>query len=202
MQDFRACTAHEVRANCVRFVRNTGARRRLVYNVIADKTDTRCAPMLIRRLRRCIYDPANDEISPEGSPDYLGVPERVIPAPDRFAGMFTDVICINYQSGRMHFLADVVGSPTGDPYMSTLEASRLLGVKDRTVRRWAEDARLDAQRTAGGKKRAGSWRVSVESVRSLLPDPSVLDAGKEARRYVAKPKPKPEIPGQMGFTSD
>jgi excisionase family DNA binding protein len=173
----------------------------MVYTHLADKSDTRCARMLIRRLRRCLYDPSTDEVALPGPPDYLGVPKRVAPAPARYAGTFTDVICINYQGGRLHFLADVIGSPTGDPYMSTLEASKLLGVKDRTVRRWAEDGRLDAQRTAGGKKRPGSWRVSVESVRRLLPDPTVLDAGQEARRYVAPP-PEPEIPGQMGFGTD
>ena len=172
-----------------------------VYTPNADKSDKRCVPMLIRRMRRCLYDATTDEVALGGSPDYLGVPKRVIPAPARYSGTFTDVICINYQGGRLHFLADVIGSPNGDPIMSTLEASKLLGVKDRTVRRWAEDGRLDAQRTAGGKKRPGSWRVSVESVRRLLPDPTVLDAGQEARRYVAPP-PEPEIPGQMGFGTD
>jgi len=141
--------------------------------------------MLIRRLRVCGYDPFTDKVDPRGQKNYRGVPERVIPAPAEYAAQFTDVVCINYKSGRLHFLAEVIGSPSGDPYMTTGMAAELLGVNRRTVARWAESGRLDAKRTAGGKKREGSWRVTVESVRRRMADPSLLDAGAEARRFVA-----------------
>jgi excisionase family DNA binding protein len=135
--------------------------------------------MLIRHLRQIHgFDRATGSVSFFGELGNPAEPQRVAAAPERFAP-YTDIVRIRDAStgGWSLFLADVVGAPGGDEYISTKDAAKLLGVEDRTVRRWAESGRLEAVRTAGGAKRPGSWKVSLSSVRSQVADPRELDPG-------------------------
>jgi excisionase family DNA binding protein len=127
--------------------------------------------MLVRRLRHINdYDTSTQAVSIAGTVDGPSEWERVGPAPRGF-GPYTDVVRLEIGGRWAYFLADVMGSPRGDGSMSTTEAAQILGVDKRTVRRWAQPgpARcLDVYRTAGGRKRRGSWRITTESVKRLL----------------------------------
>lgn len=116
---------------------------------------------------------------------------------------FTDVIAIEHGGKVIHFLAEIVGAPGGDEYMSTKDAAARLGVKDRTVRRWAEAGKLDTVRTAGGEKRPGSWRVSRAAVSALLAEPDDLNPGQAPPPTPPRRKRvPPQIPGQARFGPD
>ena len=159
--------------------------------------------MLIRRLERVdFFKRADGNYARMSLSTDAREPRRVGRAKAEDAP-FTDVIAIEYGGKVIHFLAEIVGAPGGDEYMSTKDAAARLGVKDRTVRRWAEAGKLDTVRTAGGEKRPGSWRVSRAAVSALLAEPDDLNPG-QAPGVPVPPKPKrtKEIPGQMGFGPD
>ena len=159
--------------------------------------------MLIRRLERVdFFKPKDGRYARMSLSTDAREPRRVGSAAAEDAP-FTDVIAIECGGKVIHFLAEIVGAPGGDEYMSTKDAAARLGVKDRTVRRWAEAGKLDTVRTAGGEKRPGSWRVSRAAVSALLAEPDDLNPGPAPPP--APPRRKrvpPQIPGQTGFGPD
>ena len=142
--------------------------------------------MLIRQMRRVEFFKPKDgqyaDMYPHDDPTIY----RCAPALPRHAP-FTDIIRVRVAGRPQYFLAEVVGAPGGDSYLSTGEAAALLGVTERTVRNWAQAGRLASKRTMGGDKRPGSWKVSLESVRSLMDDASELHPG---------PAPTPQPPAR------
>lgn len=52
----------------------------------------------------------------------------------------------------------------GEFFYSVEEAAKMLGVSEYTIRRWLKDGKLD------GKRIGRFWRISKESVESVLPD--------------------------------
>jgi len=157
--------------------------------------------MLIRRLRQVLaYEAATGAVKYFGDMGEAAAPQRVGPALPQYAP-YTDVVRV--RSGHTgewtFFLAELVGAPGSDEYMSTQDAAARLGVEDRTVRRWAKAGKLDAVRTAGGDKRPGSWRVSRAAVSALLAEPDDLNPGAaKLSRPAAKRRKTPQpLLGQL-----
>lgn len=156
--------------------------------------------MLIRRLRQVEgYDPDTGAVSYFGDLAPNAAPRIAGPALEQYAP-FTDVVKVRdaRTGGWSYFLAEVVGAPGTEATMSSSEAAALLGVEDRTVRRWAAAGKLEAVRSLGGEKRQGSWKVTVASVRALLGDDADLRPQRPVRRE-RKPKIVEEASGQLGF---
>lgn len=166
--------------------------------------------MLVHRLRHIDeYKASTEAWKIVGAADGPAEPERVGPAPQEYRP-FTDIVRVKIGGRWAYFLAEVMGSPGSDGSMSTAEAAQILDVTQRTIRRWAQPgpARcLDVYRTAGGRKRPGSWRITTESVNKLLRwrngEPGPLDLGPTARLSkpaARKPDTGPEqIAGQAAF---
>ena len=162
--------------------------------------------MLIRRLRQIyMYDGPTGSVSVFGGLEALSGPQRVAPAPEQFSP-YTDVIRIQAPVGWSYFLAEVVGAPGSEQFLNSADAAALLNVGQRTIRRWAKAGILEAQRTAGGSRRRGSWLVPIDSVRDLLEDSTQLDPGVAPnRRTTGADSTRPRLklrPGQIDFTID
>ena len=158
--------------------------------------------MLIRRLERVDFFNPKDGRYARMSLSTDREPRRVGRAGPEDAP-FTDVIAVEYGGQVVHFLAEIVGAPGGESDMSTTDAAGLLGVDERSVRRWAKDGRVEAIRTAGGGRRRGSWRVATESVRQLMRERGLLEPGPAPLPTPPRRKPVPaQIPGQVGIPSD
>jgi len=158
--------------------------------------------MLIRRLERVdFFNPKDGRYARMSLSTDAREPRRVGSAAAEDAP-FTDVIAVEYGGQVFHFLAEIVGAPGGEPDMSTADAAGLLGVDERSVRRWAKDGRVDAIRTAGGQRRRGSWRIATESVRQLMRERGLLEPGPAPPPTPPRRKrAPPQMPGQVSLES-
>ena len=153
--------------------------------------------MLIRRLRR-VYEYKTDGWYAKGFSDHGSEPQRVGPALKEDEP-FTDVIRILVAGRWQYFIAEVVGAPRSEPWLTTGEAASAAGVTRPTIRNWIKLGKVKAVRTAGGDKREGSWHVSLESLRGIRPDLSELDPGPAPERKAKKSHRVPQLPGQLGL---